>query len=45
MGITTAKILFLKIILQRGGILKRRMTKSNVYYNLIIKYCVDFSLV
>ena len=45
MGITTAKNLFLKIILQGGGISKGRMTKSNVYYNLTIKYCQDFSLV
>ena len=45
MGITTAKKLFLKIILQGGGITKERVTKSNVYYNLTIKYCLDFSLV
>ena len=44
MGIKTAKILFFEIILQGGGITKGRMTKSNVYYNLTIKYCLDFSL-
>ena len=45
MGITTAKNLFFEIILQGGGITKGRMTKSNVYYNLTIKYCINFSLV
>ena len=44
MGITTAKNLFLKIILQGGGITKGRITK-NIFYYLTIKYCLDFSLV
>ena len=44
-GITTAKNLFLKIILQGEGITKGRMTKSYVLYNFTIKYCRDFSLV
>ena len=42
MGITSAKNLFLKIIFQGGGITKRRMTKSNVYYNLTNKILSRF---
>ena len=44
-GLQLSKKLFLKIILQGGGITKERMTKRNVYYNLTIKYCLDHSLV
>ena len=43
-GMATAKILFLKIILQAGGITMERMIRNNVYYNLIIKYYLNFSL-